>query len=114
VKRIGCAILFCLWCSSALYADKTDPATKGDIELLIHQIDKRFEQVDKRFEQMDKRFDHLLWFIGILTTLSTCAIGYIVTRLSRQEAKEPDVAALAIALRKADPAVKKLLREALR
>jgi hypothetical protein len=104
---MGRAILFCLWCSFALYADKTDPATKGDIELLIHQIDKRFEQVDKRF-------DHLLWFIGILTTLSTCAIGYIVTRLNRQEAKEPDVAALAIALRKADPAVKKLLREALR
>ncbi len=26
-------------------------------EMLIHQMDKRFEQVDKRFEQMDKRLE---------------------------------------------------------
>ena len=29
------------------------------IELLIHQMDKRFEQVDKRFEQVDKRFEQI-------------------------------------------------------
>ena len=38
-------------------------ATKDDIKLLIHQMDKRFEQVDKRFEsiqnQMDKRFEQV-------------------------------------------------------
>ena len=29
------------------------------MELLIHQMDKRFEQVDKRFEQVDKRFEQM-------------------------------------------------------
>ncbi len=28
-------------------------------EMLLHQMDKRFEQVDKRFEQVDKRFEEL-------------------------------------------------------
>ncbi len=28
-------------------------------EMLIHQMDKRFEQVDKRFEQVDKRFEQM-------------------------------------------------------
>lgn len=118
--------------SGNIHAAKADPATKGDIELLIHQIDKRFEQVDKRFEQIDKRFeqidkrfeqvdkrfDHLLWFIGVLTTLSTLAIGYVVTRLHRQEAheyaRELNIPALAIAIKNADPAIKKLFKEALR
>ncbi len=38
-------------------------ATKDDIKLLIHQMDKRFEamqnQMDKRFEQVDKRFEQV-------------------------------------------------------
>ena len=38
-----------------------NPATKDDIKMLIHQMDKRFEQIDKRFEamqsQMDQRFE---------------------------------------------------------
>ncbi len=29
------------------------------LELLLHQVDKRFEQVDKRFEQVDKRFEEM-------------------------------------------------------
>ena len=32
-------------------------ATKDDIKMLIHQMDKRFEQVDKRFEQSDKQLE---------------------------------------------------------
>lgn len=51
-------------------------------------IDKRFEAVDKRFEDMqknmDKRFDMLMWFIGLLTVLSTATIGYIVNRMGRR------------------------------
>ena len=49
---------------------KSQVATKEDInrlesridkkfEMLIHQIDKRFEQIDKRFEQIDKRFEQV-------------------------------------------------------
>ncbi len=49
------------------------------LELLLHQIDKRFEQVDKRFEQVDKRFEQvdkrfamLQWFLGLgFTVLAT-------------------------------------------
>jgi L-ribulose-5-phosphate 3-epimerase UlaE len=51
----------------------TEPATKGDIRMLMEliqgeqrvaemrfqQIEKRFEQVDKRFEQVDKRFEQV-------------------------------------------------------
>ena len=32
-------------------------ATKDDVKMLIHQMDKRFEQVDKRFEQVDKQLE---------------------------------------------------------
>jgi TolA-binding protein len=39
-----------------LYATPQN-ATKDDIKMLIHQMDKRFEQVDKRFEQVDKRLE---------------------------------------------------------
>ena len=35
----------------------SENATKDDIKMLIHQMDKRFEQVDKRFEQVDKRLE---------------------------------------------------------
>ena len=34
-------------------------AQNEKIELLLHQMDKRFEQVDKRFEQVDKRFEQV-------------------------------------------------------
>lgn len=72
------------------------PATKedirilrDDIKLLIQQMDKRFETVDKRFESLEKsieqRFNMLMWFIGILTTLSTVSIAYIVKRQERNE-----------------------------
>ena len=51
----------------------TEPATKGDIRMLMEliqgeqrvaemrfqQIEKRFEQIDKRFEQVDKRFEQV-------------------------------------------------------
>ena len=32
-------------------------ATKQDIQILMQQMDKRFEQMDKRFEQMQKQID---------------------------------------------------------
>ena len=28
-------------------------------DILIHQMDKRFDQIDKRFEQVDKKFESL-------------------------------------------------------
>ena len=46
----------------SLYAT-TENATKDDIKMLIHQMDKRFEQVDKRLElmqqQMNKRAEQV-------------------------------------------------------
>lgn len=44
-------------------------AQNDKIELLLHQMDKRFEQVDKRFEQVDKRFSVTQWIIGLGFTL---------------------------------------------
>ncbi len=66
-----------------------EPATKedirivrDDIKILIQQMDKRFESMEKSIEQ---RFNMLMWFIGILTTLSTVSIAYIVKRQERNE-----------------------------
>jgi len=65
------------------------PATKedirivrDDIKILIQQMDKRFESMEKSIEQ---RFNMLMWFIGILTTLPTVSIAYIVKRQERNE-----------------------------
>ena len=49
-------ILTFIFITISLFAS-SDNATKDDIKMLIHQMDKRFEQVDKRFEQVDKRLD---------------------------------------------------------
>jgi len=49
-------ILLSIFITLTLFASP-QPATKDDIKMLIHQMDKRFEQVDKRFEQVDKRFE---------------------------------------------------------
>lgn len=91
-----------LFFTDAVFAE---PASKEDIKLLIQHFDKRFEMIDKRFEAVDKRFESvdkrfddmqrsieqrfnmLMWFIGILTTLSTVSIAYIVKRQERHEEK---------------------------
>jgi len=49
-------ILTFIFITISLFAS-SDNATKDDIKMLIHQMDKRFEQVDKRFDQVDKRLD---------------------------------------------------------
>ena len=49
-------ILLSIFITLTLFASP-QPATKDDIKMLIHQMDKRFEQVDKRFEQVDKRLE---------------------------------------------------------
>jgi len=35
----------------------SSPATKDDIKMMIHYMDKRFDAVDKRFDDVNKRFD---------------------------------------------------------
>ena len=52
-----CLLFLALFFSFNVLSSTEDVATKGDIALLIHQMDKRFEQVDKRLEQVDKRFE---------------------------------------------------------
>lgn len=79
-------LLYVFFAVGEVGAAKSDPATKGDLELVTQQIQILAHQMDKRFEQMDRRFDQLLWFVGILTTLSTLAISYIVHRLHKTEA----------------------------
>ena len=46
-------------------------------ELLIHQMDKRFEQVDKRFEQMDKRFEQVEKHLNRLFILIGAGFSFI-------------------------------------
>lgn len=105
-------------------------ATKEDVQLvrdeikqLIHHMDKRFESVDKRFEDMNRRFDMLMWFIGILTIISTATIGYMISRINRQDDKisavenryvHVDLSTFIRDVREADPSVRKSLREALK
>ena len=54
MKKIVIMLLFTFL---SLFAKGSDVATKDDIKMLIHTMDKRFEQVDKRFEQIDKRLE---------------------------------------------------------
>ncbi len=62
-----------------------ESATKDDIKLVIHQMDKRFEQVDKRFEQVDKRLDLILWVIGLATIFTTGVLSFLILRMQRIE-----------------------------
>ena len=50
-------------------------AQNEKIELLLHQMDKRFEQVDKRFEQVDKRFDDLIHYMDKRFSVTQWIIG---------------------------------------
>ena len=54
MKKIIVILLFTFL---SLFAKGSDIATKDDIKMLIHTIDKRFEQIDKRLEQIDKRLE---------------------------------------------------------
>ena len=55
MKYATMIIIFILSVTSIMASPNN--ATKDDIKLLIHQMDKRFEQMDKRFERVDKRFE---------------------------------------------------------
>ena len=137
VKLVTAFIVFFLLSHSIF----TEPASKEDIRQLIHHIDKRFEAIDKRFEavdkrfeavdkrfedmqkSMDKRFDMLMWFIGILTVLSTAALSYMIARINRQDDRlsnaesrfqHVDLSTFLRDLREADPAIKKGLKEILK
>lgn len=46
---------------------------KDDIKQVIHYVDKRFDDASKRF-------DMLMWFIGILTLISTAITSYMISR----------------------------------
>ena len=62
MKQIITIIFYIIVSTTSIKATPTN-ATKDDIKLLIHQMDKRFEaiqtQMDKRFEQVDKRFEEV-------------------------------------------------------
>lgn len=49
MKKIVIILLFTFL---SLFAKGSDVATKDDIKMLIHAMDKRFEQVDKRLDFM--------------------------------------------------------------
>ena len=53
-------------------------ATKDDIKILIHQMDKRFEQVDKRFEQVDSRFEESHQLSMTIIYIIIALFGFIV------------------------------------
>ena len=53
-------------------------ATKDDIKILVHQIDKRFEQVDKRFEQVDKRFEEMHQLSMTIIYIIVALFGFII------------------------------------
>jgi len=53
---------------------------KDDIKQVIHYVDKRFDDASKRF-------DMLMWFIGILSVVSTGVISYMISRIGKQDAK---------------------------
>lgn len=55
-----------------------EPASKDDIKLLIHQMDKRFEQVDKRL-------DLILWVVGLATVFTTGVLSFLILRIQRIE-----------------------------
>ena len=90
--RVQFLILILFFTSWFGVFSKSQVATKEDInrlesridkkfEMLIHQIDKRFEQVDKRFEmlihQIDKRFETLnLYFM-----IAAAVIGFLFIRV---------------------------------
>lgn len=104
------------WLLAGLTLLSAEPASKEDIKQVLHFMDKRFEAVDKRF-------DMLMWFIGILTVLSTTVISYVVSRIGKQDRKitevesrfeHIDLNALIRDLRNADPATKKALKAALK
>ena len=46
--------------------------------MLEGHMNKRFDAIDKRFEEVDKRFDLMLWVFGVLGTLLTCGLGYLI------------------------------------
>ncbi|QJR22174.1 hypothetical protein BREVNS_1424 [Brevinematales bacterium NS] len=47
------------------------------MEKRFEVIDKRFEDMNKRFDDMNKRFTMMMWFIGILFSLSTAIIKWL-------------------------------------
>ncbi len=57
----------------------------NQIERRFEQVDKRFEQIDKRFEQIDKRFEQItsridrfmIWSLGLVMSSTALIIGYM-------------------------------------
>lgn len=127
MKRILLSFVMVVGLNGVFTQGHTQPATKRDIQELKSDIKDDIKQLihymDKRFDDMNRRFDMLMWFIGILTVLSTATIGYIVNRLGKHEErfsdvdarlKHVDLSAFLKDLRSADPAIKKGLKEILK
>jgi len=58
--------------------DKRFEAMDKRFEEMLHYMDKRFEDqqryMDRRFDVVNKRFTMMMWFIGILMTVSVAVI----------------------------------------
>jgi len=59
-------------------AVSAEPASRDDLKIALHQIDKRFEQVDKRL-------DLILWVIGFATLFTSGVLSYLILRVHRVE-----------------------------
>ncbi len=50
---------------------------RTDIKAILEVMNARFEAIDRRFEDMNKRFTMMMWFVGILFTLTTAIIKFL-------------------------------------
>ncbi len=61
--------------------DKRFETLQQSMDKRFEAIDKRFEDtqkyMDKRFEDINKRFTLMMWFLGILFSLSTAIIKFL-------------------------------------
>ncbi len=45
-----------------------------DVNKRFEDVNKRFEDMNKRFEDMNKKFTMIMWFIGLVSAISTAVI----------------------------------------
>ena len=101
------------------YLDKRIDSLDKKIDLLREDMNQRFnlqrDELKILREDMNQRFNMLMWFIGILMAISTATISYMLNKIYKHDRilSTLDIKNF-IAIIKADPIIKKELKEALR
>jgi len=128
--RLIISFIFIYLSVSGIIPVASEPASKSDIQQLIHHMDKRFEAIDKRFEDMNKRFedmnkriDMLFWILGMLTTIFMGVLIFLNSKINNQEehfiskvehTKEMEVLHLVELIKTANPEIRKILKESIK